>query len=373
MFDYVKTEKEKCYVASSADLDSCNWFDLGKLGEQSASLTNGDSSLKAFTVSNSQVAYLNKLEIVTPPNKTEYDEGENFDKTGMKIRAIYSDDTYEFLEDSDYNISNGTDLKADQTYVTITYKTKSVNQEIKVNKIEKPEPDPEPEPEPQPEPTKEEPAVSSNFSNAKCTLADIKAFYQNDSTTKYVLINTEIGSVARNMNNDKYEYYYYLSSKSGLTNIPSWIKITENQTNSDKLVFQIDSRKLQNYDEIAKATNLYIYIKETVTKGGNQSATVSKAIKFEIGSTAIDTYVNGAKTQTYNAPNTTTDTNGGGSSSSNAPVPTTQDTAQASSTTKSNSKLPYTGPSLIVIGIIVIIAVGIVLFIRYERLNRYFK
>ena len=173
-----------------------------------------------------------------------------------------------------------------------------------------------------------------------------------------------------------------------MTNITGWVKVVDRQNASSKLSFTVDSRDLPNYSEVSKATTLYIYIKEVVTKGGDQSVVLSKGLKYEQGSATIETYIDGVKKTDNAGANTQqssggTDNNGGtnggtsggtnnngGGSSNNGQ---TQTQGQTTDTTASPTKLPYTGSSLIVIGIFLISLVGIGLFIRYEVLNRYVK
>ena len=82
--------KMKLENASKADLDVCTWFDLGNLHDSNPNLTNGDSSMKAFTVTEIEDNSLNRIEIETPPKKVVYTEGESFDKSGMKIKAYFN-------------------------------------------------------------------------------------------------------------------------------------------------------------------------------------------------------------------------------------------------------------------------------------------
>lgn len=135
-WDSVTVENGKCFVAAGNDLAKCQWEDLGKLAEKNPSLVNGDSSIKAFTKSNLLDGSLKNIEITTPPTKTSYFEGENFDKTGMVVKANYNSSTNPsiVLDSSSYNVTNGTNLKAGQTSVTITFEGKSVNQTISVEK-----------------------------------------------------------------------------------------------------------------------------------------------------------------------------------------------------------------------------------------------
>lgn len=70
------------------------------------------------------------IKIVTPPVKTEYIEGQSFDKLGMVVVVIYEDDTTK--EITDYTIKNGNELQKNQTSVTISYNEFEVLQTITV-------------------------------------------------------------------------------------------------------------------------------------------------------------------------------------------------------------------------------------------------
>ena len=78
---------------------------------------------------------LESIYISQEPKKLIYNEGENFDDTGMVVIAKYSDGTENKI--TDYEIFNGEDLKAGATSVTIRYTEngviKETTQEIKVN------------------------------------------------------------------------------------------------------------------------------------------------------------------------------------------------------------------------------------------------
>ena len=134
----VKIENEKCFVAIGNDLENPKWYDLGKLSQSGLGilLPNGDSTIKAFTTSELMDETLKNIEITTPPTKTSYFEGEDFDKTGMVVKANYNSKTKPsvILDSSSYSITNGTNLKSGQTSVTITYEDKSVEQPITVEK-----------------------------------------------------------------------------------------------------------------------------------------------------------------------------------------------------------------------------------------------
>ena len=73
---------------------------------------------------------INSLSITTPPSKTEYNEGESFDKTGMVVKVnLNNNKSYEI---SDYTISPSGSLTTSNTEVTISYGGKSVKQSVSV-------------------------------------------------------------------------------------------------------------------------------------------------------------------------------------------------------------------------------------------------
>ena len=76
------------------------------------------------------------IEVTTPPIKTEYIEGQTFDKTGMVVKATYLDGTENTI--TDYNISNTT-LKADDEEIEVEFEGVKTSVKINVtkNKVEK--------------------------------------------------------------------------------------------------------------------------------------------------------------------------------------------------------------------------------------------
>lgn len=79
-----------------------------------------------------------KLEIITPPDKTTYVAGEEFDATNMVVQATFEDGS--LMEVDNYTLANNYNLVKGQTYVTVIYTydavTKTVKQPITVtNKV----------------------------------------------------------------------------------------------------------------------------------------------------------------------------------------------------------------------------------------------
>lgn len=76
------------------------------------------------------VKTVERIEITTPPTKTEYKAGEDFDPTGMVVTAVYEDGTSEPI--TNYIIFRGDKLVQGQADVTIQYDDGSANSGIKV-------------------------------------------------------------------------------------------------------------------------------------------------------------------------------------------------------------------------------------------------
>ena len=77
------------------------------------------------------VKKVKRIEITTPPTKTEYKAGEDFDPTGMEVTAVYEDGTSEPI--TNYSIFRGDKLVQGQADVTIQYNDGSGSSDVKVN------------------------------------------------------------------------------------------------------------------------------------------------------------------------------------------------------------------------------------------------
>lgn len=79
------------------------------------------------------VKKVKRIEITTPPTKTEYKAGEDFDPTGMEVTAVYENDSTAALPETGYTIFHGENLQRERTYVTIQYNDGSGSSDVKVN------------------------------------------------------------------------------------------------------------------------------------------------------------------------------------------------------------------------------------------------
>lgn len=309
-------------VLDSSSYSITNGTNL-KVGQTSVTITYEDKSIEQpITVAKNNIT---ELKITAPPAKTEYKEGQNFDKTGMVITGGYQDgETHEI---TDYIIVNGTNLTKEQSSITIKYEEKTTTQAITVG----------------------EKAKNSNFDDAKCDIKKVQAYYYTDhSQENYTLINLQINNISRILTNDSLVYYYYLSTNNNEQNIDKWIKITNPQNSKDTLSFIIDTRNVSNYHEIASEDVLYLYIKEVATKGENQSIAVSKSMKLETDK-KIETYVNNIKKENF-------------------------DTNTSINSTIATGKLPNAGIKITLITFIVaMLGIGIYAYVKYKNLNHYLK
>lgn len=135
----VNLETGKCFVGFDANVNSGNWQDLHDIAQFDVKISNdtsikilgADSTIKAFTTNTIKDDSLKEIKITTPPNKTAYFEGENFDKTGMVVTAYLNNGTSN--EITEYTITDGNDLSAGKTSVTISYEGKTATQAITVS------------------------------------------------------------------------------------------------------------------------------------------------------------------------------------------------------------------------------------------------
>ena len=213
--------EESCSISSGYGICR-NLITLGKLSksdrnQQCAAWRSNffwKETTQKITV-NKKPVILTEIYIEQSPDKTIYQEGENFDKTGMKIIAKYSDGSSH--EITNYEIIDGDNLQAGTTSITIRYTEngiiRSTTQEITVNEKEEPEPEPEPSKEP----------VPSNFENAKAKIQEAKIYFNsNDLSILSGEITIKIDGIKIGDESNNYKHYYYLSGTQGDKEIETW-------------------------------------------------------------------------------------------------------------------------------------------------------
>lgn len=356
---------------------------------------------------------LEKIEISTPPTKTKYVVGQNFDKTGMVVTATYQDNSE--VEIIDYTIENGTNLTKEQTSVTINFENKTVEQAITVEEKQITSISINQKPSKTQyiqykedldltggsikvnyndnsneiigltseqitvtgfdneklgtntitityqsktttfdvEIIEEAKPVNSNFDSSNCDVTNVKYYAFSDlNEEEYMTIDITINGIFKNTVNDSYKYYYYLSSNQEENNIENWIEITEEQKSSDKLEFKINTKDIKNLAELMDSNSLYLYIKEVAIKGGNQSVLITNSMELETDAT-VEIYLDNAKIEHSNSNNSTN--------------------SSSKDNTIATGILPNAGIRSVLIAIFIITICGIVIYIRYKNLSKYVK
>ena len=351
------------------------WLDLATMEDEEL---RGNVCIKAYTTSETPEEpepqkTLTQIYIQNQPTKTEYTEGENFDKIGMTVMAQYSDGSTQ--EVTNYTIIGGNNLTVNTTTVTIQYTedgvTRTVTQPITVKKAEEtPDPDPE-EPDNPEDPgieTPEDPqekTVPSDFTNAQSVITESKLYFSSDDLTQASSENTiKISGIKIGDESNTYTYYYYVTGKKEDDYISYWTK-AEAVKESDgtySITLNIKSEELQNYNEIAESDNLYVYIREVAEV--NQQST-EQIVKLEVDNQVEpECYIDGVMVGgiddvlNYNSSNNSNNTNNG-------------NTNQNKDNTVASGILPYAGGITfkIIVAVLVIAFAGFAYF-RYKNIDR---
>ena len=121
-------------LSMESDLLNIQGFDNSSLGENEIEIEYKGKKEK-FTVNIIEGRKITEITVTTAPTKTNYTEGQDFDKTGMVVTATYNDGSTKIV--TDYTVTDGNNLAAGKTNVTISYTedgvTKTATQKITVN------------------------------------------------------------------------------------------------------------------------------------------------------------------------------------------------------------------------------------------------
>ena len=527
-FDNVTVANGKCFIALGENSEE--WIDTSKEHERYENLPNYDTTIKAFTTVKPSTPELESIEITTPPSKTSYYVGENFDKTGMVVKAKYSDETLK--EITDYTIKNGTNLVENQSSITIEYQGKTITQEIEVKakepekaitsinvkakptkteyiqnkeeldltggiieaiyndgsktnvpmnssdvivsgfnnkvlgkntitveyekktaqfdieiKAEEQKPsvektitaisiktkpakteyiqnkeqldltggsievtysdgskteismlsndvtisgfdnkvlgkntititykektaqfDIEIKEEKKDDDNKENVEVkkpqNSNFDNMQAKVTKMKSYDFTDTSKKeYSIISVDISNITFANENDKMEYYYYLSSNPNEINMGKWIKIENIDKKDNKISFEINTSDISNYEEVSKANDVYLYIKEIAILNNAEQEKITKSSKLEVNDTNIEKYIDGKKKEDINSDTIVNSTPGN-------QTPNNSSNTEKIDKTIATEVLPKAGKGMLLIGLILILAiVGRITYRKYKDIQ----
>ena len=109
--------------------DMCSGFDSSSLGTKTVNVKYEEGSI-AFNV-NVEEKKLVDLKI-TAPNKTTYIEGQEIDLSGLKVQAVYNDDSEGLLDLNDVVITGYDANKIGKQLITVTYGTLNKSFEVEV-------------------------------------------------------------------------------------------------------------------------------------------------------------------------------------------------------------------------------------------------
>lgn len=75
---------------------------------------------------------LSSIELISKPNQTTYMLGEEFNKAGLQVRAVYNDGSAEILDNNSLEVSGFDSQKIGQQTITVTYEGKVVTFDVTV-------------------------------------------------------------------------------------------------------------------------------------------------------------------------------------------------------------------------------------------------
>ena len=203
---------------------------------------------------------LTEIIITHAPNKVNYVDGDSFEKTGMEVKAKYSDNSSKII--TNYLVIDGMQMPSGKTEITISYTegniTKTTTQEVTVVAKQKELP------------------TLSNFENAISKVSSVKGYtyIQKKDKEEYSLIQIDLSGVNIGDSKSTRKFYFYLSNKKGETNIGNeyW---TEFELDGSSAKIEIDTRDLPYIDNLSDGDNLFLYVKEVATLGDESSELVS--------------------------------------------------------------------------------------------------
>lgn len=354
-FSNVNMESGKCFTKFEK-IDT-TWYDLSKFTDAYGNgVNNGDSTIRVYTSNSAPVVEktLQKIEVTKNPNKTVYAEGEDFDKSGMEVRAYYSDGSSEKI--TDYSISNPKNLTTNQNSLTISYNGFQTNVNITVNKkdettsntntvVKNTIDDDNSTSENTPSDNDKEELKNSNLSGINAKVINMQ--YNSNNTEESDTITVAIEGIKdRTKNNAK--YYFYLSNSNTSTDYSDKTLIENPKFTTDGFVFDISLNGINNYDEVSNGEDLYLYVIEVAELDGKTTSTVSNPTKLIGDEGNTEVVIGGVKVKDRTSP---------------------KYEAKYLDDTIANKDIPQTGVAPIITIISIISILGIIIFIRYKILK----
>lgn len=241
------------------------------------------TAIQKITVEDKKISL---IKIINKPSKTEYIQTkEQLDLTGGLIEVKYNDNSTEeiSMNSQDITVTGFNNQNIGKQTLILTYKNESIEFEVEVKELEKPK--------------------HSDLKNIKANVAGVKVNISSKDNNDEIILKIELSDInIDDINkNDANEYYYYISPRSTDENITDWIKIKDLQISEEgKYTFNINTRDFTKEDEkeqLLNANNLYLYIKEVVTKNNikTELQTSSIILNVDIERIKAEGYVNDNK------------------------------------------------------------------------------
>ena len=318
-----------------------------------------DIEIKAEEQKPSVEKTITAISIKTKPAKTEYIQNkEQLDLTGGSIEVTYSDGSKTEISmlSNDVTISGFDNKALGKNTITITYKEKTAQFDIEIKEEKKDDDNKENVEVKKPQ--------NSNFDNMQAKVTKMKSYDFTDTSKKeYSIISVDISNITFANENDKMEYYYYLSSNPNESNIGKWIKIENIDKKDNKISFEINTSDISNYEEVSKANDVYLYIKEIAILNNAEQEKITKSSKLEVNDTNIEKYIDGKKKEDINSDTIVNSTPGN-------QTPNNSSNTEKIDKTIATEVLPKAGKGMLMIGLILILAiVGRITYRKYKDIQ----
>lgn len=343
---------EKCYITDPEGFTSNSWQNLG-------TAKNADSTLRAYTLNEQTTPKtLTGITIERGPNKNIYYSGDSFDSDGMIVKALYSDNSSEEVDD--YVILNGISLSEGQRSVTVSYNDFTQNQPITVNPRSSDTntiptntiPD-------NTIPTNTVPGEDISAEPKNSVLTNLKPSIIKATSNAFVV---KVDNFTQAKGNDNMAYSFYLvPSKDVNPETLDFIKIKRYEVKGNSLEFDIDYEMFDIIDkqrELDQADRIYLVIKETAALGSSVKTAFSSPAEIDINENflfQIDEEI--AQNSKYYIEKDTEDI------AQNKKYYMEDDTV-------AKTPIPQTGVKPIIFAVMLVGTIGLVLLSRYVILKR---
>ena len=142
-----------------------------------------------------------------------------------------------------------------------------------------------------------------------------------------------------------------------------WIKIENIDKKDNKISFEINTSDISNYEEVSKANDVYLYIKEIAILNNAEQEKITKSSKLEVSNINIEKYIDGKKKEDINSDTIVNSTPGN-------QTPNNSSNTEKIDKTIATEVLPKAGKGMLMIGLILILAiVGRITYRKYKDIQ----